>query len=952
MKRFLLLIILFYCQLPTANCQPAPYWQQHVNYKIDVTLNDVDKTLDGFVKMDYTNNSPDTLHFIWFHLWPNAYKNDKTAFTDQSLENGSTQFYFSNADKRGYINRLAFTVNGKSGNTEDHPQHQEIIKLLLPEPLAPKSTVKIQTPFHVKLPFAFSRGGYNDQAFHITQWYPKPAVYDRKGWHPMPYLDQGEFYAEFGNYEVQVTVPENYMVAATGEIQNEKEKEWLKNKKPIAKEVKPADKPGILKNPSQKKAVVVEQTPALQKTKTLQFRQNKVHDFAWFADKNYSYKTDTLLLPSGRIINTAVFYYRENNATWQNSLAMIKRAVLTKSSWLGEYPFNVVTVVDGGNGGGMEYPTITLLDDGGSEKSLDFVINHEVGHNWFQAILGTNERAHPWMDEGMNTFYDNRYAMQQFGNTNLDLIQTKSAFINKRLPDDLQHTLLHAVTRIKKDQPIETPSEKFNIYNYNMIAYVKTGDWMKLLEDELGKLLFDSCMQAYYLRWQFKHPYPDDFKKLVEEIGGRNLDATFTLLNKKGDLKPSTVKKDIRFASFFSLKETDKHHYIFASPAIGYNFYDKLMLGVLVHNYTLPQNPFQYLVAPLYGTKSKHINGLGRVSYTLYPGNNGQKLEFALAGATFTGDNFVDSTNTANAQRFSKIVPSIKFVFANKNPRSSFNRFIQWKTFFINETGLNFTRDTVNNVDVISYPTTSRYVNQLQLVIENNRVLYPYKGILQMEQGEGFARLAFTGNYYFNYAKTGGMDVRIFAGKFFYLGDKTFLKQFETDRYHLNMSGPKGDEDYTYSNYFVGRNEFEGFSNQQIMIRDGGFKVRTDYLSNKIGKTDDWLAALNFSSTIPNAINPLALLPVKLPVKVFFDIGTYAEAWQKNATTGRFIYDAGLQLSLFKNVVNIYFPILYSKEYKDYFKSTIPDKRFLKNIAFSIDLQHINLKKWVPQIPF
>jgi hypothetical protein len=278
------------------------------------------------------------------------------------------------------------------------------------------------------------------------------------------------------------------------------------------------------------------------------------------------------------------------------------------------------------------------------------------------------------------------------------------------------------------------------------------------------------------------------------------------------------------------------------------------------------------------------------------------------------------------------------------------NKFIQWKTFLINEQGLSFTRDTINQVDIISYPTESRYVNQLRFVIENNRVLYPYRGELQVEQGEGFARLAFTGNYYFNYAKGGGMNVRVFAGKFFYLGDKTFIKQFETDRYHLNMTGPKGYEDYTYSNYFVGRNEFDKFSSQQIMMRDGGFKVRTDLLSDKIGRTDDWLAAANFTTNIPNAINPLAIL--RLPIKAFVDIGTYADAWKKNAATGRFIYDAGLQLSLFRDIVNIYVPLLYSQVYKDYFKSTITEKRFLKNIAFSIDLQNINLKKIVPQIPF
>jgi hypothetical protein len=945
LKRILLFAFTF-CILPIAYCQ-SPYWQQQVNYRIDVTLNDADHTLDGFVKMDYHNNSPDTLYFIWIHCWPNAFKNDKTAFTDQDLENGSTDFYFSNADKRGYINRLDFKVNGEVAKTTDHPQHQDIIKLILPKPIAPQSTAKIETPFHVKLPYNFSRGGHIDQAYHITQWYPKPAVYDRKGWHPMPYLDQGEFYAEFGNYEVQITLPENYVIAATGDLQNENEIQWLKNRKLFTREPK-AKKQAAQK----KKGAEVNGVPSSVKTKTLQYKQNNVHDFAWFADKTYSVKTDTLKLPSGKTITANVFYYSENQEVWQNSIAMIRRAVQTKSQWLGEYPYNVVSVVDGGNGGGMEYPTITLLDDGGSEKMLDFVIHHEVGHNWFQSILGTNERAHPWMDEGMNTYYDNRYSLQQYGNTNVEIIESRSSFLKNRLPNDIQHTLLQTVTGVKKDQPIETGSEKFNALNYNMVAYVKAGDWMKLLEDELGKAVFDNCMQEYYKRWQFKHPYPEDFKKLVEEISGKKADAVFALLNKKGALKKTVTRKDIRFAAFFSMKETDKHHYIFASPAIGYNFYDKFMIGALVHNYTLPLNKFQFVVAPMYGTKSKQLNGIGRLGYTFYPGDKGQKFELAVAGATFSGDNFTDSTNTTNAQRFSKIVPSLKYVFANKNQRSSITKYIQWKTFLINETGLQFTRDTVNQVDVITYPTESRYVNQLRFVIENNRALYPYKGSLQFEQGEGFARLAFTGNYYFNYAKGGGMDVRLFAGKFFYLGDKTFIKQFETDRYHLNMTGPKGDEDYTYSNYFIGRNEFEKFSSQQIMIRDGGFKVRTDYLSSKIGKTDDWLAAANFTSTIPNAINPLAVLPFKLPLRVFVDVGTYAEAWKKNAPTARFIYDAGLQLSLFRNVVNIYVPLLYSREYKDYFKSTITEKRFQRNISFSIDLQNISLKKLVPQIPF
>ena len=912
MKKLLLLTFQYFILQPVF-CQPPAYWQQQVNCKITVSLNDADNTLDAFIQMQYHNNSPDTLHYIWFHLWPNAYKNDRTAFSDQLLENGRTDFYFSDEEDRGYINRLNFKVDNISANVEDHPQHQDIVKLILPQALAPGKQISIETPFHVKLPHNFSRGGHINQSYQITQWYPKPAVFDKKGWHQMPYLDQGEFYSEFGDYNVEINVPSKYIVAATGNLQTE-------------------TTDGAIKK--------------------LVFTQPNVHDFAWFADKDFIVIQDTLQLP-GRVIRLKVYHLEDEKNTWKNSILYIKKAVRTKSEWVGQYLYDVVSVVDNAAStpGGMEYPTITLLRSGGSAAGLERVINHEAGHNWFYGILATNERDFPWMDEGMNTYYDRRYAETFYDAKEGNRFVPKGKFLKDRFPAYPEKLLLQAMIKIKKDQPINTVSENFSKLNYGLVAYEKTGEWMKLLETELGKETFDRVMQTYYQRWKFKHPYPEDFKTVAEEVSSKNLDAAFSLLAKKGSLQ-NPQKRKIKPAAIFSLKETYKYNYISIAPAVGYNFYDKLMVGAFIHNYTLPQNKFQFFTAPLYATGSKQLNGIGRAAYSLYPGSNVQKIEIAIAGEKFTGDFYTDSTNKKNYLRFSKIVPSLKYVFANKKTRSTVTKYIQWKTFFINETSLLFTRDTVHQINVITYPVKHRYLNQLQFVLQNERVLYPYSGAFMIEQGDGFTRANFTGNYNFNYSKGGGLAVRLFAGKFFYTGDKTFIKQYQTDAYHLNMSGAKGYEDYTYSNYFIGRNEFEKLSSQQIMIRDGAFKVRTDLLSNKIGKTDDWLTAANFTSSIPKQINPLELLPFRIPVKLFADIGTYAEAWKKDAPTGRFLFDAGLQVSVLKNIVNIYVPLLYSKVYSDYFKSTIIEKRFIKNISFSIDVQNISLKKLFPQIAF
>ncbi|MFM7839346.1 MAG: M1 family peptidase, partial [Chitinophagaceae bacterium] len=155
------------------------YWQQQLEYTLDVTLNDKEHSLDAFLKLQYENHSPDTLRFIWFHLWPNAFKNDQTAFSEQLLENGRTDFYFSSREQRGYINRLDFRVENIACKTEDHPLYIDVVKVILPEPLLPGRTTTLTTPFHVQLPANFSRGGHTGQSYQITQWYPKPAVYDQ-----------------------------------------------------------------------------------------------------------------------------------------------------------------------------------------------------------------------------------------------------------------------------------------------------------------------------------------------------------------------------------------------------------------------------------------------------------------------------------------------------------------------------------------------------------------------------------------------------------------------------------------------------------------------------------------------------------------------------------------------------------------------------------------------------
>jgi hypothetical protein len=930
MKEVLLTFILF----SSLGIRAQQYWQQEVNYTIEVSLNDTEHSLVGFVQIEYINRSPDTLHFIWFHLWPNAYKNDRTAFSDQLLENSRTDFYFSDKDQRGYINRLDFRVNGQIATTEDHPEFIDIVKLILPEALAPGNSVKITTPFFEKLPFNFSRGGHVGQSYQITQWYPKPAVYDSKGWHPIPYLEQGEFYSEFGSYKVRITIPKNYVVAATGELQNEEEKKWMLSRKRDTPKTSDEANPNF---------------------KTLEYRQNNIHDFAWFANKKFVVDHDTIQLASGRVIDAYSFYEPEEKTIWQKSILFMKDAIRFHSSAIGEYPFNTVSIAEAkmGSPGGMEYPTIASISPLKKEKELDLTINHEIGHNWFYAAIGSNERRYPWMDEGINTYYDRVYEKLKYKSLSDEPENDgdKKGFFEKKLPEDINKFLVDVLTKEEIDQPISTSSEDFTEINYNMIAYEKAGLWVEQLKDSIGVPLFDSCMHSYFNKWKFKHPYPEDFLLAMEKASDKNLDSQFALLDKTGPLNPEKPSKKIKPAFLFSLNKTDKFNYLNIGPAAGFNMYDKFMIGAYLTNFTLPENKFQFLFIPLYSTAARQLNGIADINYSWRPNNLFQKISIGVNGARFSSDAGTDTSNQKIFSGFAKIVPFIRLNLKNKTARSSLDKWIEFKTYIINEK--NFNNYVLSPVDSTIHPIStknnSRYLNQLTLNITNYRVLYPYKLQLQIQQDNIFYRINFTGNYFFNYDNIGGMNVRFFAAKFGYWSNNPGV---DASRYQPKLLGTTGEEDYTYSNYFLGRTASYAIENasinngglaaQQIMIRDGGLKLRIDQYDFLQGRSENWVAALNFNSTLPNH-----LFPVQLPIRIFFDVGTYAEAWKTNALTSRFLYVGGVQLSLIKNLINIYIPIIYSSDFSDQLK-TIPEQNtFWKRITFSIDIQNFDLKQTI-----
>ncbi len=936
---------LLFCLLVAAissYCQ-TPYWQQQVNHRIDITLNTADRTLDGFQRITYTNNAPDTLFFIWFHLAPNGYKNDKTAFSNQLLLQGDTRFYFSTKEERGYINRLDFKVNDTAAKWEDHPEHIDIIKVFLPQPLPPGQQVVITTPFHVQLPAVFSSTGVSKDTWQLTHWYPKPAVYDRTGWHPMPHLHQGNYYNEFGDYDVSITVPQDHAVAATGLLQGSEERDWLRNRpsttlKTPTKEQQAAktSKPyrTSTNNPVNRRTAAL--TTAL---KTLSFQATSVSDFAFFVNPGYATVSDTCLLPSGQMIDVSAYYIETKNSSLKNCLPIIKEAARYYSNIIGEYPYTTLTAVAATEGtkDGLNYPTVALVVPARSELELHQQLIRQIGQQWFSGILGSNSQLHPWMNLGLNHFYAEKFIRQKYG--------------DQKQFDEIA---FQSKVALQKDQPIATSSEEFSRSNYRLIAGYKTSEWLNGIQENLGEDGMNAIVQQYYNSWKMKHPSPADLQRALQKRNGADATASPNLLQQKAAL-PHQELRGFRLLTPLQPKSFERyllqptHKAIVVSPVAGFNNYDKAQLGVLVTNYVLPPSPFRFLVLPLYATGSKRVTGAAHAQYNIFTKAVFERIELGVSGLTFSKNRNRDSNNAKLFERFTKVTPAIRATL-KASPLSSRKNWIEARSFFIREKDFSsFVTKSSNNLNYVdSIQTYQRNLLQLTYFSSDERALYPYQYSLQLQGGAGFYRANATVNYFFNYPGGGGASVRAFAAAFGYTDSRSSNK-FSTFIYRPKLLGVTGEEDYTYNSYFLGRtasyanddavDRNSGLAAQQIAIRDGGLKLRIDQYEFLQGRSEKWVASLNLNTSIPKS-----LLPIPVPVKLFADIGSYAEAWKEEPETGKFLYVAGLELSLIKDIVHIYLPVFYGNEFRTYLK-TLPGQNSLRRrLTFSIDLKRITGK--------
>jgi len=503
----------------SASGQPGhAYWQNSASYSIAVRLDDAAKKLTGTETVTYTNNSPDRLDFLWMQLDQNLFEKDSRGNAIIPLR-GSRNGARGQEFDGGYDITSVKMVSGSGRKSTSVDLTYRIVDTRMQIDL-PKGLDARGGKITLKIDYSFTSPDYgsdrmgvlateNGNLYTVAQWYPRMCVYDDVyGWNTLPYLGAGEFYLEYGDFDMAITVPASHMVVASGELQNPSE---VYTKSQMDRWAAAAKSDTTVMIRSAEEVTDPNSRPTGASELTWKFKMNNARDVAWASSAAFIVDASRINLPSGKTSMAISAYPVESDGqdAWGRSTEYVKGSIEHYSKMWYEYPYpaavNVAGIV-----GGMEYPGIVFCSYRAKNGRLWGVTDHEFGHIWFPMIVGSNERLFAWMDEGFNTFINS----------------ISSAEFNNGEYKDPQMNMHQYSTVLTNDnlEPIISAPDNLKERNLGLLAYMKPGVGLTMLREQvLGKERFDKAFRAYVERWAFKHPMPDDFFRTMENVSGEDL---------------------------------------------------------------------------------------------------------------------------------------------------------------------------------------------------------------------------------------------------------------------------------------------------------------------------------------------------------------------------------------------------------------------------------------------
>jgi hypothetical protein len=481
----------------SASGKPGPdYWQQRADYTISVTLDTARTEVSGSVQIRYTNNSPDTLRFVWLQADQNLYK---TGSKGSALFPADSRW-----GVRGFEGGYVFQDVRVNGSAVQPRINDTMMRLDLPSPLPPhggKATIAINYSFKVP-EHGSDRMGRDSALYEIAQWFPRMAVYDDvRGWNTDPYLGQGEFYLEYGDFDYSVTAPAGYVIAGSGVLQNPEEVLTADQRRRLSAAATSGDVVQII---TQSEAASAKNA-ARPGTRTWRFRARNVHDVAWAGAPDFRWDATSW----NGILTQAYYEFPKAGKAWEHAAEMTQWTIRQYSELFFPYPWPQATSV-AGPVGGMEYPMFVMVHYGNDDPTSIFgTVNHEHGHEWFPMIVGSNERRYAWMDEGFNTY--------------LNAFATEARYPGQTAYPGYLRNWSDAVST-GTQSPLMTAPDNVDPAALGAIGYRKPAVVLLTLRNHvIGRDSFDNAFREYIRTWAFRHPTPGDFFRSIENSTGEDL---------------------------------------------------------------------------------------------------------------------------------------------------------------------------------------------------------------------------------------------------------------------------------------------------------------------------------------------------------------------------------------------------------------------------------------------
>ncbi|MGH7671190.1 MAG: M1 family metallopeptidase [Gemmatimonadaceae bacterium] len=496
---------------------PGPrYWQNESDYRIQVTLDAEQKTLSGTDEITYTNNSPDTLRYLWIQLDQNLYKKDSRGAITAAVRNPR---YITPGFDGGYDIHSVEIRDGDTWRAAHYLGSDTRLQIRLDRALAAgggRANVRMVYAYRIP-PFRQRTGWYdtkNGPVFDIAEWYPRMAVYDDViGWNTLPYLGRGQFYLDYGTMDYQVTVPWNFLVVGSGQLANPNAVLTRTEVDRLAAAAK-SDSTVMIRGAAE--VADPASRPSRSGTLTWHFAMRDTRDAAWAASPAFVWDAARIGLPDHKTALAESAYPVEvaGETAWGSATQFVKHTIESDSKRWYPYPWPVAIDVAAA-AGGMEYPGIVFCDWNSKGRSLWSVTTHEIGHSWFPMLVGSDERQYGFMDEGFNSF--------------IDIYSTLDYDHGRYAPysavEDSMPLLAMAMTRTGQPDPIVAYADNVQRSYVGFNNYVKPAAALYLLrEDVLGHERFDEAFRAYIQRWAYRHPTPTDFFRTMNDVAGEDLD--------------------------------------------------------------------------------------------------------------------------------------------------------------------------------------------------------------------------------------------------------------------------------------------------------------------------------------------------------------------------------------------------------------------------------------------